>query len=182
MAQRLVLAAVIALWIAISGAGSAHASCALPPSLPDEIKSSPLVFVGTVLYTSDGDRVARVRVESIWKGPDLAAYVDVHGSPLAGSGQATSVDRTYQGGTRYLFVLYSAEQPLSDNDCSGTRPYTDDIASLRPDSARGPAPATPLDEAQNLAGEHGWLLTGLAVVLIAGAAALIFRRRLKVRR
>jgi hypothetical protein len=104
------------------------ASCVGPLWLPEQIHAAALVFVGTAQAASDGDRVAWVKVESIWKGPDIAQYVSVHGSPVSGP-SASSVDRRYQSGTRYLFVLYSANQPLQDNSCSGTQPYTTELAT-----------------------------------------------------
>lgn len=137
MIPRLLFAPVLALVLAGVAPTSVAASCVAPPSVPDQIKTAALVFVGTVLYTYDGDRVAHVKVESIWKGPQLPKYVNVHGSPASGAA-ATSVDRHYKAGTRYLFVLYSAEQPLQDNDCTGTQAYTSALAPLKPSDARPP--------------------------------------------
>jgi hypothetical protein len=36
-----------------------------------------VAFVGTVAFTSDNDRVARVRVEALWIGPSLSADVNI---------------------------------------------------------------------------------------------------------
>lgn len=102
----------------VIGTAGAQASCAQMPSLQEAVATAPLVFVGTVVSTSDGDRVARVSVESIWKGPDLPAYVDVHGSPSSGSGTATSVDRRFRAGERDLFVLFSDRPPYQDNSAA----------------------------------------------------------------
>jgi len=102
MIRRLLMAPGLALVMLAAAPSGVEASCAGPASLPDQIQAAALVFVGTVVYTSDDSRIAYVRVESIWKGPRLAQNVKVFGSPVAGANTATSVDRRYQAGTRYL--------------------------------------------------------------------------------
>jgi hypothetical protein len=135
------------------------------------------VFVGTVTSTSDNDRVARVEVQSIWKGPDLPAHVEVHGSPVSGWNAYSSVDRRFRAGERDIFVLFSASAPLQDNSCSATQIYTAEIAALAPADARSPAPATPGDEVLGFVSAH-WV--PLALVLVGlGAAAFIGLRRLR---
>ncbi len=147
----------------------AAASCIGPTPLDDQIKNAAIVFVGTVAWTSDGDRIGHVQVESIWKGPRLAAYVDVHGSPVSGPFTATDVDRQYQTGVRYLFILYSASMPLQDNACSGTQPYTLDLAAHAPGSAQAPLAPTFGDQVQNFVVPHLWALAGILVVVVAVA-------------
>jgi hypothetical protein len=170
MVRRLLAAPLIALALTSATAGAAQASCAVPSALPEQIKAAALVFVGTVLSTSDDNRVAYVRVESIWKGPLGAEYVNVHGSP-GSAGTVTSVDRHYQAGTRYLFILYSAEQPLQDNDCTGTQPYTNALASLRPSGARPPAVGYPNDPMPNP--QLAELVIGAVIVIVLVAAAVV---------
>jgi hypothetical protein len=177
MVRRLLFAPLLAAALTLFIGAGAEASCAVPQAPGDQIKAAAVVFVGTVVYTSDGDRVARVRVESIWKGPTLSAYVDVHGSPVSGPFAASSVDRTYQSGVRYLFVLYSADQPLQDNSCTGTQPYTPDLAALAPVNARPAPAATALDAIQNFAGQHGWAVALIAIAIVAVVAATILNRR-----
>ena len=159
----------------VIGTAGAQASCARLPSLQEQVATAPLVFIGTIVSTSDGDRVARVRVESIWKGPDLPAYVDVHGSPASGWGAATSVDRRFSAGERDLFVLFSDRPPYTDNNCSATQPYTAELAALAPADARPPAPPTAGDQFQNLVSEF-WLPVGIAIVIVAIAAFIGVRR------
>jgi hypothetical protein len=162
--------------LGVIGSTGAQASCAMPRPLPEILASAPLVFVGTVVSTSDGDRVARVKVESIWKGPDLPAYLDVHGSPVSGGGGATSIDRRYRSGERDLFVLLSDRPPYQDNNCSATQPYTADVAALAPADARTPPAAA--DQIQNPVSEH--LLTiSIAVLIISAVAIFIGLRRLR---
>lgn len=172
---RALLVTLLAAAAILGGTADAHASCMAPPSLRDQMASAPSVFVGTVVFTSDNDRVARVKVESIWRGPDLPAYVDVHGSPVSGPGAASSIDRKYSAGTRYLFVLFNASQPLQDNNCSGTQVYTSDLAAYAPADARSPAPSTAVDQIQNAT--HQYWLAALGLLSLVAAAVVIGLRR-----
>ncbi|GAC1684160.1 MAG: hypothetical protein PVS2B1_03440 [Candidatus Dormibacteraceae bacterium] len=159
----------------VIGTAGAAASCVMPRPLPEAVASAPLVFVGPVVSTSDGDRVAHVKVESIWKGPGLPAHVDVHGSPVSGFGTASSVDRRYRAGERDLFVLLSDQPPYQDNSCSATQPYTAQVAALAPADAKAPAPPTAVEQIQNFAGQY-WLPIAIALVVIAVAAFAGMRR------
>ena len=167
---------------ALTGNAVAQASCFMPQPIQDELRSAPVVFVGTVIYTSNLDRNARVRVESVWRGPALPAYVDISGSPASSPFQATDVDRKYQPGQRYLFVPSSDRPPFEDNDCTATQPYTADLAAYAPADARTPDPATADDYAQNFAGQY-WLqlAVGAGVLLSAGLIGFAVRRRAKHR-
>lgn len=162
--------------IYVIGTAGAAASCVMPRPLPEAVASAPLVFVGTVVSTSDGDRVAHVKVESIWKGPNLPAYVDVHGSPVSGFSTASSVDRRYRAGEQDLFVLFSDQPPYQDNSCSVTQPYTAALAALAPSDARSPASPTAGEQIQNLVSQF-WLPVGIAALAIAVAVFIGLRRR-----
>lgn len=171
------LAALVAIYgFLVIGTAGAQASCVMLPSLQEQITTAPLVFVGTVVSTSDDDRVAHVRVESIWKGPTLSAYVDVHGSPVSGFNVHSSIDRMYRAGERDIFILFSDRAPYQDNSCSGTRPYTAEVAALAPVGARPPAPVTPAEQVQNWLIQYG-LPVGVALVVITAAAFIGLRRR-----
>ena len=172
---RALIVTVLALGVLVVGSAGAQASCVAPLSIRDQVASAGLFFVGTVIFTSDNDRVARVRVESIWRGPELPTYVDVHGSPVSGPGAASSIDRKYSAGTRYLFVLYGADQPLQDNSCSGTQVYTAELATLAPAGARSPAPPTAGDEIHNAVALY-WQ-PALGVLALMAAAGVIALRR-----
>ena len=174
---KALVAVVLALGVlgAISATG-AQASCARAPSLAEDIDASPMVFVGTVISTSDNDRVAHVSVESIWKGPVLPAYVDVHGSPDLGPFSFSSVDRTYRAGERDIFVLFSDQQPLHDNICSATQPYTAEVAAFAPSNTKLPAPWTAGDQFRDLLSTH-WLPMVIVVLVIAIVAVVRLRTR-----
>ena len=171
---RAFLVVVLALGALVVESAGAQASCAVPSPIRDQVSTAELVFVGKVVFTSDNDRVARVRVESIWRGPELPAYVDVHGSSVSGP-SASSIDRKFNAGMRYLFVLYSANQPLQDNSCSGTQIFTTELAALAPAGARSPAPATASDEIQNAFSQY-WLLALGFLALVAAAVFIGLRR------
>ena len=179
MPLRLLASLIVAGAIAMAGAGATSASCAGggPRSIGDELAAQPVVFVGTVIYTSDQDRVARVSVEAIWRGPSMPAYVYVHGSPVSGPFTATSVDRHYQSGHRYLFVPLNDHMPFDDNSCSLTQPYTAELAALAPHDARSPEPASFNDYLQNFTGQNPWVVPFLVLLLAVAATIAIVRLR-----
>lgn len=133
-------------------AGPAFASCAPPPAAEEAVRQSDLVFVGTVAELANRDRWAVFTVEQVWKGDPGGARVDVRAGPAEpgdGTGVATSVDRTYQLGTRYLVfaravsqgsdaVAYGPGARWSDNACSLTQPYDPSLDRLRPATVEPP--------------------------------------------
>ncbi|HEY8762510.1 MAG TPA: hypothetical protein VIP52_16525 [Candidatus Dormibacteraeota bacterium] len=156
---------------------SVSASCAyLPGQAPGGLSAAPVLFVGTVTSTGNGARVATVRVESVWRGPEIPTYVRVVGTPVSGFNQASSVDRTYQAGQRYLFVPTNSSSPFQDNRCTATQPFTSATASLAPADARAPLPG----------GDPGppwvadvlpWIVALVALVAVGVAAGLWIRHR-----
>jgi hypothetical protein len=105
--DRYLFTGVAALTFVSALAGSATASCAAPAPLREAIKDAPAVFVGTVIETANRSRWATVHVEEVRKGTGLPDEVEVRAGPEdppGPGGTATSVDRTYTSGTRYLFV------------------------------------------------------------------------------
>jgi hypothetical protein len=167
----------------LGGVGGAQASCAVvgsPPSLGDQLSAAHVLFVGTVIYTSNGNRTARVKVESIWKGPRLPAFVDVHGeAPGCGLNCGSSMDHSYSSGQGYLFAPLNDNPPFQDyGECGGlTQPYSTDLAASEPSDTKAPYPATPTDDVQNVVGQYWWPVTVLAVILLAVVAIVRFRAR-----
>ena len=114
-----------------------------------------------------------MKVESIWRGRDMLTYVHVVGTPEP-QAQATSVDRAYEAGKRYLFVPINDRSPFQDNTCTATQLYTPALAAQAPADARAPEPG----------GDPGtpsvttllpWIAIG--VVVMAAAGVIIWRRR-----
>jgi hypothetical protein len=192
------LGALIATVVIFVAAAPVSASCAAPLSLDEALASADLVVVGTVVAARSNDRIATVAIEDIWKG-DAEASIGVAGGPDSLNG-ATSVDRTYQVGTRYLFFIFEPAVHNSpgtfgaryeDNGCTDTRPYTAALDSLRPASAHRlvSAPSTtPTTSTGSATASNGTnasenrssiFVIAAAVLLVGGllAATVIVRHR-----
>lgn len=174
---RTVASTAVVASLLLGSAAPVLASCVMPPSIDEAVRDADLVFLGTVTSLSNNDRWATVTVEEVWKGPDLAPVVEVRGGP--GGNAASSVDRSFLAGTRYLFLPFIAEGVLQDSACSSTTQFTAELSRLRPATARQPvtpAPdpdtAAPFDTASLL----------LPAALIIGAGVLVFGGVLVLRR
>ena len=137
------LIAALVLVLVLSSSTPAAAICASPPPLRDSLGEARAAFVGTVLETSNEDREASVRIESIWLGRLLPEVVEISGVPAGASGSPevsleTSEDRMFEEGERYLFVPQNATPPFQDNACTATTLYTDEVAALEPEGAVAP--------------------------------------------
>jgi hypothetical protein len=181
--------AAIAVVVAASPAG---ASCAPPLGVADAIARADVVVVGTVTATRSRDRIATIRIEESWRGA-VGGSVEVAGGP-ATENMATSVDRTYRPGVRYLVI---AREPSAhgeqgtfgsryeDNGCSATRPWTDDLARFRPATATASPTSAPRSTPHpvDVSRRGGPRLGGVvAAAALAAAAAgvvvlLVTRRR-----
>ena len=160
MKRTVLLGAV--LWLTL-GAPAGAAVCPSLGPLRERIADARTVFVGTVQSVTDGNRDAAVRVEKIWIGDVLPEMVEVRSSPEEPN-LITSTDRAWERGTRYLFVLADASPPFTDDSCSATTPYTDDVAALEPAGVVAPNDGRSLTP---------WIL--LAVILVV-AGVLQTRR------
>lgn len=161
-------------------ASTARASCAGPPDIEQSLDSSDLVFVGSVTDLANADRWATFRVETTWKGDPGGDAVEVRSGP-AGVAVATSNDRTYTSGERYLvFATDLSRRPGAgihfgdgvrwvDDACSATQLYESSLDRFRP--------ARPGTEDPPSGGLATWPLTIVVVVILAGAAAVVRRRR-----
>lgn len=181
----LLLIAVLAGALAWGGAALlrpavALGSCASAPLPPEEaVLRGDVVFVGTVLRVENQGRWATVRVEERWKGSrDLAENVTVRGGPEPGA--ATSVDRTFEPG-RYLFIVTSADGYLQDNACTGTQPWADSLAALRPAGVSPAATELPSDPLGAVSPEEMALVAGLFVALLVVVVAYLYVLRARRR-
>jgi len=155
--------------------GPVLADCQPVDSVEAALEAAEVAFVGTVLQTTPGEG-AVFRVEEAWVG-QLGSTIEVGG--MNGGGRRAGVrpnpevpalppvpagfaedDRIWEVGGRYLVIPYRVEGRLVDHICSGTTPWSNELAALRPPTATvaGPTAATALPP---------W------TVLIAGALALI---------
>lgn len=156
----------------------ASASCAILPGSEDQWRTADSVFVGTVTAVENNARWAKVSVEEIWIGPDQAAEVIVRGGS-EDVGTASSVDRQYEVGIRYLFAVMIVDGTLQDNACSGTTPVeVIDLDSMRPSDSRtlGDAPEGP-DPGLDLGRLAGPVLIVSVVGGLVLATVLLARRR-----
>lgn len=158
--------------------GQASASCAALPDRETGWNLADAVFVGTVTSVANGGRWATVRVDEVWKGPDQPAEVVVRGGP--GGNVASSVDRTYEVGTRYLFAAGISDGNLVDNSCSATAPVdTIDLGAIRPANVRLPlGTVVPVrDRGLDLAAVAGpVIVAGIVGGLLVGIIVLARRR------
>ena len=172
------------------------------PDLATSIRQADAVVVGTVTATRSGGRIATVQVEEQWRGR-LPAVFELRGGPAADN-TATSVDRSYQVGRRYLlFVTEPAAHgsqgtfggAFEDNSCSATQPFTPDLARFRPLSATSvlpsaapstsvrPTPGPPHTGAprrlQHRSSQVWWIviLGGVGALVLAAGALAIWRVR-----
>jgi hypothetical protein len=148
-----------------AAAGTVAADCSLPPALPQAIEEADAVFVGVVEQLTNGDRWAQVRVEDVWRGEVAAPLMEVRGGQDPET--AAEDDRTYQFGTRYLFVLPLHEGRLIDNICTATTEWNEAMAELRP--ANAVSTIRPAEEAGS-SSLAGLALAVLFAVGLGGAA------------
>lgn len=158
----------------------------------DAIEQSDVVVVGTVTATRSRNRIATVKVEEVWKG-DVGNTFQVAGGPANGNA-ATSVDRTYAVGTRYLLFAmepgaHSSQGTFGaryeDSNCSTTQTWSESLSPFRPARATvvTDPPPTPVSTRPGaVATREGppawWLLaTVFASATVAGAGLVRARFR-----
>ncbi len=194
--------ALIAAFVAsLALSQPAAASCMLPPPLDKALANAPVAFVGTVLETKHDGRIATFEVENVWKG-SVGRRVVVNGGPAItemeaaeANGQvvATTVDRAYETGVRYLVIPFEARgKVLRDNACSSTLPYTAKLAGHAPPGATPPADKSDADAAppglapakSQVDGVEPWqfVLIGLGMAVVLAVALAIARRGRRPRR
>jgi hypothetical protein len=182
---------------------AAVASCVGPAPVPQAIEGSPAVFVGTVVEVENSDRWAMVAVEEVWKGEDVPSVVELRAGPKdppGGGGVATSNDRYYEEGARYIFFPYRrADAVFRDSACTRTSELPSRVERFRPADASAPVadvppepvpedPDPPPDNEEGLAaddtdGSEGipaWTVLGAAIIALGALGALAtwrFRRR-----
>ena len=154
----------------------ALADCMMPPPVEEAARTADIVFVGTVTSTANRDSWASVTVEEVWRGPDQPATVVVKGGPAGNA--ATSVDRSFVVGTKYLFFPYvDPEAGLSDNSCTNTQAWTNDLAAIRPADARQPTGASAPSGGFDIGGLVGPLAVALVVAGFLFVAGFLARGR-----
>lgn len=152
------------------------ADCMMPKPVEETMKEAEVVFVGTVTETSNRDTWASVEIDEVWKGPDQPKTVVVKGGP--GGNAATSVDRTFEVGTRYLFFpLVDPAGGLADNSCTSTQAWTADLTGIRPAGAHPPTGGSPDAAGFDLGSIVGPLAVALVVAGVLFVAGFLARGR-----
>lgn len=164
--RRLAVVAAAILLVAVPGR-PAHADCAAEPEVA--IATQELVFVATALEQTDYH--ARVEVEEIWRGPDLAPRVWVRTSsadlpPWPRSlvvRAATSIDVALVPGSRYLIATENGT--FRTNTCLVTEASDGLLERLAPEVTRQPI-------ASGATGEGPGILEGTTGIVLAIAVLL----------
>ena len=168
--RKLGVALLAAVATMVMGTMPAAASCAPPLPIAQALRDSDSVFVGMVVGLAD--RTATFAVDEVWRGPDLPNRVVVIGGPDGNA--TTSIDRSWEANGNYLVFASVVDAKLTDNACSNTQIWTDDLAAHRPTDARAPNDATDTGGT----GISGPLLTLLAAIGVIGVVAFVaFRNR-----
>lgn len=176
--RSLLALAPISLALLLASPGAALADCLPPPPLEQAVQTADVVFVGTVTETANRNTWASVAVEEVWRGPDQPMSVVIKGGP--GGNAATSVDRTFEVGVKYLFFPYVDPQAgLSDNSCTNTQPWTEAMVALRPAEPRAPIGETnaPGGQGIDLGGFVGPVVLVVVVFVVMLGIGLLARGR-----
>jgi hypothetical protein len=157
---------------ALARPAPALAACSTVRPPEDVVLFGDVVFVGTVQSVENGGRWATVHVDERWKGGrDVTGTIVVHG-PEAGLG---TVARTYAPG-RYLFDVTEGDGTFNDDACSGTRPWADAMASLRPAGVQA-ADAASFDPLASIDPGDLAVVAALGVALLVAIVAYLYLLR-----
>lgn len=174
--RQLRLVPMLAALALLASTATALADCMMPPPIQEAITSAEIVFVGTVTATTNRSTWAEVQVEEVWRGPDLPARVVVKGGPEGNA--ATSVDRSFEVGLKYLFFPFVDPDAgpipdqtggLMDNSCTSTTAWSAELIPLRPADVREPLGATTGEAGFDLGG----LVAPLALALLVAGVLLV---------
>ena len=185
-----------AAFVAGTQAQPAAASCAPPMSTAQAIANADVVVVGTVSSTRSRDRVATVSVEEVWKG-SVGNSFEVFGGPDRDDA-ATSVDRTYRVGVRYLLLAFEPAAHGSpgtfggryeDTACSATQPWDDSLARFRPSTAAivaasttsPPRSSSPVTDSASRRNGVWKIVVGAAIAGAALTGTVLWRRARRAR-
>lgn len=162
----------------------AHASCAAEPE--ETIAGQETVFLATVIEQTA--RYARVEVEEVWRGPDLAPSVWLQTSPAELPPWpvrlihrvATSVDAELVPGTRY--VIATVDGGYETNSCLVTEASAPLVERLAPEDARQPAASGATGNGPGiLEGASGFTLLIALIAALPVGGWLVYRRARAVR-
>ncbi len=164
----------------LAAAPAALASCIEPPPLEVAFDQAPAVFVGTVDAVDFQGRLAHVSVDGVWKG-EVASEVQVQGTDMLDPNMMTSVDRTYQVGTIYVFFVSPGGVGFTDNACTNTTVADAELMAtldgLNGSPAVTPAGGGSTEPTPDADGRLGWVAGGIVGVLVLAGIAWVVRQR-----
>jgi hypothetical protein len=178
LARATVLIGTLLAW-SMATTMHATASCAVEPGPHDPTAGARVAFVGTVVSATDDQHRALVRVESVWRGPQLSAEVTVESDVLPPPGVGIEDLAIFNPGWRYLFVPENTSQPFKFPGCGGPIQYSSDLDRYRPGTAHPPLTASGVSDALQLA----WffvlshIVPEATILLLATLYLLVWRRR-----
>ena len=153
----------------------------MPPPTGRAVKEADIVFVGTVIDTTNGGRWATVEVEEIWKGEDIDSVVEIKAGPADPPGPtmaASSVDRSFDEGARYLFFPFRKQNgTFTDSSCSNTTRFTTDLERFRPPDASKLNPPGGGDDAIENDSVLTYVFAGAGAGLVVSLVIVFARRR-----
>lgn len=168
--MRIVPAAIFVLLVALASTKPATGcTCAPSPPLDEELRRTPVVFVGTVVSRSSAQygSAFAFRVSEVWKGVNESRVV-VH---TARDEAACGVD--FSVGHDYLVFAYTTPYGLETTLCSRTQPVSGAGQAL------GELGQSALRFAEVEVAAWPWLLLAglMGAVLGSVATAWLLRRR-----
>lgn len=178
------LSALLAGLLVAAMAMPAQASCAAEAE--DAIAEQETVFLGTAVEQTD--RYARVEVEAVWRGTDLAPTVWLQTSaadppPWPASlvlRAATSVDAELVPGARY--VIAAVDDGFQTNDCLVTDASASVLERLAPQDTRQPTAAGATGAGPGLLEGTSGIALAIALLVALPVSGWLAARRFRAAR
>lgn len=167
---------ILALALPMLQPPTALASCMEPPPLEQHVAMGEAVFVGVVRQVTNQGRTAVVDVQEVWAGPDLPAVVTIRGGPDDPT-MATSADRNFEPGLRYLFAVSVSDGQLQDSSCSATQAWHDELDQYRPTDVRSPEPVEGAAGTGMVSVPTAVIVASVTAAMVLAVSVLLFRRR-----
>lgn len=177
-----VLVALVSAAVVVASAGPAAADCAQDDRpLEQQLDEAEYAFVGTATEVTNRGRTATFEVDEVWARPTdgatVGSQVVVHGGPDEPN-SASSVERTFETGVRYLVFPHVEDGRFTDDICTPTTTWSEELGDARPATAQ--EVDGDLDGESDLvatATSTPWIIIGVSVLVGLVAVALVSARR-----
>ena len=175
---------VAAVTLSMATAIDASASCLAAPGDYDPVARARVAFVGTVVSATANEHRALVRVESVWRGPQLPNQVEVESDVQPPPGEYIEDLAIFNPGWRYLSCRRTQASPSSSRAAAGRSSIPSALERYRPGAAHPPLTASGFWDAI----QSAWFTVSsnpaaaiAAVLLLATLVTMLLRRRRKGR-